>query len=410
VFFYIVLFNVRSHVQGLNLILILVEDKLDELRQITHECKRMSANSLASSESPRNQLRRLIVPNWLWQCTWLRHLPSYYRSIPEGQCPLSRWRIYRDMLWIFFRLGRVPEHYGPYRLWERPRSEWALCFGSPYPPLQRARFARRVYPYEYEILYNDKVVGAKLCQTLDVRQPRIFGIVNPGEPYRQRIAEWLDNEPLMLKPVYGRSGLGIVRLERNPAGEPQVRTPAGVLSLNDLQLEVPCFVQEVIRQDSRIAAIWNSSVNTMRVTTMLRPSGEVIIIACMMRFGVGESFVDNWSAGGVAVGIDPQTGKFRSFGADMHGHHYAKHPSSGFTFEGFEIPEWQRILDTARKVQTALPFSKMLGLDICLDESGTPVLIEINGLPDFTAVEQLNGPLLANEQVRAAFAEYGLVD
>jgi hypothetical protein len=67
------------------------------------------------------------------------------------------------------------------------------------------------------------------------------------------------------------------------------------------------------------------------------------------------------------------------------------------------------MLDAARIVQRQLPFSKMLGLDICLDHEGKPVLIEINGLPDFLFVEQLNGPLLANEQILKAFAEYDLL-
>jgi hypothetical protein len=67
------------------------------------------------------------------------------------------------------------------------------------------------------------------------------------------------------------------------------------------------------------------------------------------------------------------------------------------------------MLDAARTVQRQLPFSKMLGPDFCPGHEAKPVLIEINGLPGFAFVEQLNGPLLANQEILKAFAEYDLL-
>jgi hypothetical protein len=115
------------------------------------------------------------------------------------------------------------------------------------------------------------------------------------------------------------------------------------------------------------------------------------------------------STGGVGVGIDIASGRLRKYAGDLYGRRHTQHPSSGFTFEGFEIPAWQEILEVARTVQRQLPYSRVLGLDICLDEDAKPVLIEINGLPDFLFIEQLNGPLLADDRVLQVFAEYGLL-
>src|SRR5262249_2171792 len=141
---------------------------------------------------------------------------------------------------------------------------------------------------------------------------------------------------LMLKPVFGRSGIGIVIAERTDGGI-VIRTSSSTIPLADFRLDWPMFMQEVIQQDARMASIWNSSVNTLPVITMLTPSGEVTLVGAAMRMGVGKSFVDNWSAGGVAVGIDPQTGRLRKYGSDMTGKLYAQHPSSQVTFEGFQI-------------------------------------------------------------------------
>ena len=163
-------------------------------------------------------------------------------------------------------------------------------------------------------------------------------------------------QQLMLKPVFGRSGIGIVLLEQR---DQRIIARAGdrEIPLAELQLDGPAFLQEVIRQHPRIAAVWNSSLNTMRIITMQTIRGDIIFLGGVMRFGVGKSIVDNWVAGGVAAGIDLETGRLRSYAGDQQGIRYAQHPSSQFIFEGFQIPQWQSILDAARMIQRELPFA-----------------------------------------------------
>jgi len=147
----------------------------------------------------------------------------------------------------------------------------------------------------------------------------------------------------------------------------------------------------------------------MRVVTMLTAAGEAILVGANIRFGIGNSIVDNTSAGGISVGIDPATGGLKKYAHAMNCRRYTQHPTSGFTFEGFQIPGWPAVLQAALSIQRILPFSKIAGFDICVDENGRPVLIEINGLPDLVPMEQLNGPLLANRRTLQAFAEYDLL-
>lgn len=371
----------------------------------------MSGETLSGKLRRSVQLRTLLVPDWLWQLTWLRHLPEYYLSVLRQESRPPRWQIVFDLLYIFFKLKVVPEHYGPCRLWDVPRKDWVLYYGSPYTPLARARLAKRIYPVHYEVLYDDKLVGAQLCKGLDVRQPTIYGTLQPGESSRHRLESILNasgQSRLMLKPVFGRSGMGIVILERTDAGI-IVHTRDGDVPLSEFQLDWPVFLQEVIQQHPAIASIWNSSVNTIRVITLQSISGEVVIVGGGMRFGVGKSYVDNWSAGGVSVGVNTRTGRLRKFAYDKWGNEYTHHPSSGVQFDGFQLPHWQAILDTARKVQRELSFSRLGGADICLDQDGTPVVIEVNGLPDLVPREQLNGPLLAEPEILRAFADNDLL-
>ena len=119
----------------------------------------MAQDKLPTGESRSVQLRRLLVPDWLWQLTWLRHFPRYFRTIDWSDCKRSKAHVLLDMLYIFFKLGIVPEHYSLSRLWNVPKKDWVLYCGTPYPPVTWGRLAKRVYPFEYAVLYNDKLVA-----------------------------------------------------------------------------------------------------------------------------------------------------------------------------------------------------------------------------------------------------------
>src|SRR5262249_870989 len=157
------------------------------------------------------------------------------RAVRWDECKRPKWKVVCDMLYIFFKLRSVPEHYAPYRLWEVSRGEWPKYYGSPYPPIQRTRIARGSYPFEGQSLYNDKVLGARMSEGLEVRQPRILGSVETTDGWRDRIAALVasaDSGRVMLKPIYGRSGIGIVLAERGGDGDGVViRTREGTTPL-----------------------------------------------------------------------------------------------------------------------------------------------------------------------------------
>ena len=141
---------------------------------------------------------------------------------------------------------------------------------------------------------------------------------------------------------------------------------------------------------------------------MLTRSSEVIVIGASMRFGVGESFVDNWSAGGIAVGVDHERGILLPIGYDKRGNRFTRHPISKVVFKDFCIPNWGDAVALGRRVQRAFPFFRLLGMDIGFTPSGV-VLIEINSDADLVFQEQTSGPLLSTRQTWDAFNEYQLL-
>jgi hypothetical protein len=173
-------------------------------------------------------------------------------------------------------------------------------------------------------------------------------------------------------------------------------------------LQGRAIVQEYIQQHPKIAEVSSSSVNTIRLVTLWTRSAEVILVSAAMRFGVGSAHVDNWSSGGIAVGVDHHSGRLMEIAFDKHGNRFLNHPDTRQVFQGFQIPYWQEAVEIATKLQTAVNCYKLIGVDVAIAPDG-PILIEMNANPDIVFQEQTAGPLLRDRRVLQEFSEYGLL-
>jgi len=235
-------------------------------------------------------------------------------------------------------------------------------------------------------------------------------MISPDLNYKELIKLWFQNnniDSLIIKPLRGTLGRGIV-LAKRINNNIIIQSKTGFTPLQDFDLSETAIVQVVIKQHKRMSAFSSSSVNTIRVMTLYTKKGSVLVLGALMRSGIGESYVDNWDAGGVAVGIENETGQLKKYGYNKEGIRYIEHPTSKVMFEGFIIPQWQCIVDLAVNIQKAFPWYRLLGMDIALRENGEPILIEINSKPDFRILEQTCGPLLQVEKNLIAFGEYDL--
>lgn len=326
-------------------------------------------------------------------------------------CARSAIGVVADLLYIFFRLKYYPDNYSPCRLAEKPREAWSYYYGSTYNPHPRKRLRKEVQPYEYQVIFNDKAVSELLCRGVGLSLPRYFGEIEPVEQYARKIdAIFAANESLkkiIIKPVLGHAGRGIEVAYRS-GSQIVVKTGAGVVPLQDYRLQGRAIVQEYIQQHPRIAEIASSSVNTIRLVTLCTKSGEVILVSAAMRFGVGNAHVDNWSSGGIAVGVDHHTGRLMEVAFDKHGNRFRVHPDTQQAFLGFQLPFWEETVEIATRLQTAINVYKLIGVDVAITPDG-PILIEMNANPDIVFQEQTAGPLLQDRRVLQAFFEYGLL-
>ncbi len=340
----------------------------------------------------------------------------YFSMVNWGECTASRVQVARDLLYIFFILKYFPDNYSLCRLWEIDRRDWIFYYGSIYDPYQRSRLRKYVQRKAYEIVFQDKEICYKLCKASGLPLPRQFGLLEPSRDYHGRIRSILmqnGTDRIIMKPVLGKGGKGIslAYVENIPkeVGESRilVRHDRRITPLDEFSLVETSVVQEYVTQHPLLEAI-STSVNTIRIVTLLNADGNVLIVGALMRFGVGDAYIDNTSVGGVAVGINLESGTLKDSGFDFNSEKHSAHPSSGFIFQGFQIPFWKEVYLLAQSIQTEFSFYRLLGIDIAVTSDG-PVVIEVNGAHDNVGIEQSCGPILADPNVRHAFKQYDLL-
>ena len=155
-------------------------------------------------------------------------------------------------------------------------------------------------------------------------------------------------------------------------------------------------VQKPLKQHPAFAAFNPSSVNTIRVVTLLSEDG-VKVYSSVLKTGEKGSKVDNGTSGGMTVGITGD-GKLRKYARKVSGEQFDRHPASGVVFENYELPCFDAVLELVKKAHPLVPHFRLVSWDVAVDENGDAVLIEANLAKGSINLHQLNnGPLFGED-------------
>lgn len=149
------------------------------------------------------------------------------------------------------------------------------------------------------------------------------------------------------------------------------------------------ILEEVIEQHEALARLNPSSVNTMRIVSLRDAQDDIRIMAAALRVGRAGKQVDNFHEHGICARIDVETGIVSSTGMDFEGKRYVVHPDSKEKITGFQIPNWNGILETVRNAAAAIPELRYVGWDMALNGKAVPVIVEGNAKP---AADVLQAP------------------
>lgn len=184
---------------------------------------------------------------------------------------------------------------------------------------------------------------------------------------------------VILKPsVDSSSGVGVMLFKINQ--DQFVDSGGNVLDGAFLEAYGNDFViQKVLNQHPYINQFCSTSVNTLRISAYRSVKDEEIVVSgALMRIGATGSFVDNAHAGGRFVGININDGSIQKTTLDQYGTKINTWNGIDFSKSDFTIPNWDRIIDFARNIASRNKQMRLLALDICLCDDGSPKLVEVN--------------------------------
>ncbi len=258
---------------------------------------------------------------------------------------------------------------------------------------------------EYKTILSNKLNFSIFCQENNIPHSELvsynlgfdffykdetFNVKTTKELYNffNHIHNKSNNENIFIKPLSSFGGKGCFKINKS--------------NLKDNINECSSYIigneyihEKVIEQHREVSKIFSSAINTVRLLTFIDKNDKIHILTGYMRFGTGNSIVDNGGSGGFGVGINLETGTLNKFGdQDMKygGNRYIAHPDSGFVFNGFKIPHFTKACELVIKATRYIP-NRIIGWDIAI-LNDRPIVIEANENPSLFSADVHYGGLM----------------
>lgn len=309
---------------------------------------------------------------------------SYRRALT----PWEKFSLWADVLWERFRYKTEIQDYFQYEFYKLKS-----CERRKYMTFSKLRYTIRVCndPQKREIFDDKALFNSAFGSFLN--------------------REWLDITTASLDEFRGfaerhaaffakaRSGMFGKNAGRYDAET--YNTPDKLEALYKQLKTNNCIVEELISQHPSLEMFNSSSVNTLRVVTLRCADGTPKVMAGVLRIGRAGKSADNFHHHGIAATIDVECGVVNALGIDRDFKRYIIHPDSGEQIIGFQIPFWDRIVETVCKAATVIPEVRYIGWDIAIDRNGNIQVVEGNygADPDVTQMPRREGmwPLFKKE-------------
>lgn len=292
-------------------------------------------------------------------------------------------RLRRDMIWCLFRYG---SYFSEYFLFGYEGKGKAYRDSFITEGIRMSYFARLNQKKNADMFENKYRTYKKFPNMFKREMFRVKKNEPVTKDNLQKFQVFTDHHPeYVVKPVYAACGKG-VRKES--------------LSMYDtIEEAFSCYskesvvLEEVIKQGEALSRMHAGSVNTLRIPTVLlkneKGEPEVRLFHPSIRMGRGDSFVDNFSAGGVSALIDPETGVIYTDGADKQGHRFSSHPDSGVPFKGFQIPEWEKAVTLVKEAAMKTPDNHYCGWDLAYSDKYGWCMVEANCTAQMGAMQMV---------------------
>lgn len=293
---------------------------------------------------------------------------------------------------------------------------------------------------------SNKLVGHLLYGSVPEHLPELYGLIEKGTlkrisptmdvpAWQQRSesasaatdggrvpqyegSEWVDSylderNALVLKPVYGRAGNGVLVCRKVPdSNEYEVngtrKTRSEFVALVEGLDEY--LATEFVEQADYADRLFPDATNTLRVMTFWDyEADEPFIPAVVQRIGSRESApTDNWSGGGISAELteDGTLGRGAQWlSSEGEVRWFDTHPDTGSQITGASVPNWSTMREQILELASMYPYFPKVGWDILPTGDGTFKIIELNPRAGTRSI-QVHSPLLEDPRVRRFYEHH----
>lgn len=303
---------------------------------------------------------------------WTLCSPKYFISFGKYNgfrtMLLVSWLL--DYYWCLVRYGATVTDYFEYEFWKKRHSE-------------RKTYVTMLYSRKIQKMFNKGDVGVFLDKEkfnaayAKYRTIKNFSFFLGGvNDFRKFCKEC--NYSILVKPCLGASGVGIYK--------PDISSEEKVDALYyKMKNTDKYFAEEMFIQTGSLHEVNPDAVNTIRIFTLF--DGEKVnIMYTGVRFGGGNSIVDNIHCGGMVCEIEQETGKVVGPGYNLKNKRYVRHPKSGYFIPGIQVPRWEEVKRTVLEAAMINPSIGHCAWDVAVSNEKVS-LIEANDQGNFDLIQ-----------------------
>jgi alpha-L-glutamate ligase-like protein len=263
--------------------------------------------------------------------------------------------------------------------------------------MRNARFLLPNNPRRLYRLVDDKLETKSLAEAEGLSVPETFAVVSSPHDTEKLEKTLAGHESFVIKPARGSGGKGVLVVDGRKDGR-YIKPSGAGLTGDELRHHVSNILAGLFSLGGqRDCALVEYRVRPAKLLTDISYQGAPDIrlvmlhgypVMAMLRAATRESDGRaNLHQGALGIGIDLATGV--TIRAVHHGKPVTRHPDVGVDLIGIQMPGWDKILDIAVICQemTGLGY---LGVDLMIDETRGPLMIEVNARPGL-AIQMANG-------------------
>ena len=179
---------------------------------------------------------------------------------------------------------------------------------------------------------------------------------------------------IFCKPKDSCSGKGIYK-------NIEINSDTNIDELHQFMIDNELFCEDSIIQHDEMNKLNETSINTIRITTVLKDDKAYAMYA-LLRIGTNNAKVDNVASGGIYTVLSEEGVIKNPCWSDKTITTYEYHPTNNFKLIGFKVPYFNEAIELCKSAALVEKHIRYVGWDIAITPRG-PVIVEGNQLPGY---------------------------